>query len=87
MPTSKSSTSNRDAFAYSDDALRAQIDQWARDENYKELLTELLCRIHRDGGQFTTLSGYSVSTLEAINQVTNMRRKLTSLLFGKRARS
>lgn len=53
-------------------------------DDYKALLEELLAEIHRDGGQFTKLAGLKVSLEEGHKKVINMRKKLTSLMYGAR---
>lgn len=53
---------------------------------YKKLLEELLAEIHRDGGQFTKLAGLMTSLEEGHKKVINMRKKLTSLMYGARKR-
>jgi hypothetical protein len=41
---------------------------------YKWLLNEVLAVIHRDGGQYTKLSGYAVSVEDAIVNVQKMHK-------------
>lgn len=49
---------------------------------YKAMLDRVLNTVHRDSGQYTTLAGYETSVDEACKQVTNLRKKVTSLLWG-----
>jgi hypothetical protein len=47
--------------------------------DYKALLDELLAVIHRDGGQYTVLTGYAVSFNDAKYIVEDTRKKLLHL--------
>lgn len=62
MPNSRSSTSNRDAFA---EQRRQLILQRAAEGDHKALLFDLLAIIHRDGGHYTELAGTAVSVQDA----------------------
>lgn len=53
-------------------------------DRYKAWLDELLAEIHRDGGQYTQLVGYLVSLQDAHKKIIGSRKKLSSLLFGKK---
>ena len=77
MPSSKSLTSSEQA----DQLRRLAYNKWSEEKNYEELLKDLLAEIHRDGGQYTTLTGYAGSSYDAVSKLRSMRRKLTSLLF------
>ena len=77
MPSSKSSTSSEKE----NELRKAAYKRWAEEKNYEALLTDLLAEVHRDGGQYTTLTGYAVSSYDAIEKLRSMRRKLTSLLY------
>src|ERR1044071_4324530 len=57
MPSSKSSTSSEKE----NELRKAAYKQWAEEKNYEALLTDLLAEVHRDGGQYTTLTGYAES--------------------------
>ncbi len=46
---------------------------------HTELLYELLAVIHRDGGQYTILTGVAISTIDAIYAVEDTRRKYFAL--------
>lgn len=67
MPISKSSTSI-------DHTYRLLIMEKADRHHYKWLLDELLALIHRDGGQYTALSGYAVSVEDAICSIHALHR-------------
>jgi len=77
MPSSKSLTSSEQA----NELRRKAYIKWSEEKNYEELLKDLLAEVHRDGGQYTILSGYAVSTFDAVEKLRSMRRKLTSMLF------
>lgn len=51
-------------------------------DDYKAMLDRVLNTVHRDAGQYTTLAGYETSVDEACKQVVNMRKKVSSLLWG-----
>lgn len=72
MPSSKSSTSNREA--------RVRIVQRLVDEgDYKTLLLELLSYVYRDGGQYTELAGIASSFDDALDLVVELHRKNAAL--------
>jgi hypothetical protein len=48
----------------------------SNEPDYKALLDELLAIIHRDGGQYTILTGYDVSLCDAKYIVEDTRKKL-----------
>ncbi len=49
------------------------------DGDFKALLQELLAVIHRDGGQYTVLTGYAVSVEDAITRITDLRIEVANL--------
>jgi len=62
MPSSRSSTSNKDAW---DEQRRQHLLSLAAEGDNRALLLELLATIHRDGGQYTELTGVAVSVQDA----------------------
>jgi hypothetical protein len=47
--------------------------------DYKKMLDELLAVVHRDGGQYTILAGYDVSSSDACRMVAELYRRYRSL--------
>lgn len=80
MPNSKSSTSNETESQLR----RVLFKRYVDTEDYKALLAAVLAEIHRDGGQYTILSGFDVSAAQAVETVRLTRRKLSSMMFGRR---
>ncbi|HVI72778.1 MAG TPA: hypothetical protein VM656_14990 [Pyrinomonadaceae bacterium] len=79
MPTSKSSTLSEDAPFY-----RAYLKQKEVAGDYKALLDQLLAYVHRDGGQYTQLTGYATSVEDGIDIVLKTREELRDLKASKR---
>lgn len=50
------------------EAFRAELQKHAEQGDYKWMLDQLLAVLHRDGGQYTALSGYTVSVEDAMHQ-------------------
>lgn len=74
MPTMKSSTLSED--------YRSLLKEKAAEGDYLFLLKELLAVIHRDGGQYTLLTGLTTSFEDAVNNVINTRVELRTLKRG-----
>lgn len=72
MPSSKSLTSSRSDYG------RA-VAHCVKNEDYEALLLDLLATVHRDGGQYTTLTGLCVSFLDAKAEVEDLYRRNASL--------
>lgn len=69
MPNTKLSTSNEELRS----ALYAEK---AAEGDYLFLLKELLAVIHRDGGQYTVLTGLATSVEDAVHAIVSTRRLL-----------
>lgn len=69
MPNTKLSTSN-------EETKHALFERKAAEGDYLFLLKELLAIIHRDGGQYTVLSGLATSVEDATHAVVSTRRLL-----------
>jgi hypothetical protein len=79
MPNSKSLTSN-------DESYRRLIYSLAENADYRALLIELLAVIHRDGGQYTQLTGLAVSVEDAITRIHDMRLEIQNLFNARKKR-
>lgn len=72
MPSLKSST-------LMDESYRSLLQEKAAEGDHLFLLQELLAVIHRDGGQYTLLTGLPTSVEDAMKVVIDLRTELRSL--------
>lgn len=73
MLSSLSSTLNSRSF------LNRFVEARVEREDYKDLLLNLLAVIHRDGGQYTTLTGLTTSVVDALCMVDALHRDTAAL--------
>lgn len=79
MPTSKSSTSSEPCDGRGEACIGCADCNGRGASIYKAMLDDLLSTIHRDGGQYTVLTGYAVSVEDAKKLHLEMRRQRNAL--------